>query len=152
MTEMVDDIKQKQESNDKKLSIFERREAQNVTEILQLKRFIDQHDKQLKNGPKPVISEPSQQLQSPSYLALEEDLKLLQEQISSINDYQQDVREYMKTSFDTVGFHVQRLAKDVGYNNITIDNTVIRVKSIEKEFIGLQYDVHQIKDLSLTYP
>ena len=69
-----------------------------------------------------------------------------------MNDYQSDVREYMKTSFDTVGFHVQRLAKDVGYNNITIDNTVIRVKSIEKEFKGLQYDVHQIKDLSQTHP
>lgn len=113
MKEMVDDIKQKQESNDKKLSLFSRQEAENLTEIAKLKRFIDQHDKQLKNGPKPVISEPAQQLQSQSYLALEEDLKILQEQISSMNDYQSDVREYMKTSFDTVGFHVQRLAKDV---------------------------------------
>ena len=68
-----------------------------------------------------------------------------------MNDYQSDVREYMKTSFDTVGFYVKRLAQDVENNNKTIDNTVIRVKSIEKEFKGLQYDVHQIKDLSQTY-
>ena len=55
-----------------------------------------------------------------------------------MNDYQTEVREYMKISFDTVGFHVHRLAKDVGYQTITIDNTVIRIQSIEKEFKGLQ--------------
>ena len=51
-----------------------------------------------------------------------------------MNDYQSDVREYMKNSFDTLGFHVQRLAKEAGYQKITIDSTFIRVKSIVKEF------------------
>ena len=152
MKEKVDDINQKQEGNDAKLRLLERQEANNATDIGLLKRFVDKHDKQLKNSPQSAISEPAQQHQSPSYLALEEAIKTLQDQISSMSDYQSDIRDYMKNSFENVGFHVQRLDKDIGYNNVTIDNTVIRVKSIEKEFKGLQYDVHKIKDLSVTYP